>query len=131
MTYHWVCNYSNIIGAISEADTQPTHPEHLSPPPNVSGARITRSLILCVIFGRSLCVLMFFFLPLCCLLFFDLRILITPLVSSNSSYILKAIVQRIFIDIYFNCSIHKMNAVHNQLMQNTITKCSIQYINVA
>ena len=28
----------------------------------------------------------FFFLPLCCMFFFDFRILITPLVSSNSSY---------------------------------------------
>jgi hypothetical protein len=31
--------------------------------------------------------LFFFFWPLCCLVFFDLRILITPLVSSNSSYL--------------------------------------------
>ena len=38
-------------------------------------------------FCRSLFVfLSFFFLPLCCLSFFDLRILITPLLSSNSSY---------------------------------------------
>ena len=38
---------------------------------------------LCVCFiDRSLS---FFFWPLCCLFFFDLRILITPLVSSNSS----------------------------------------------
>jgi hypothetical protein len=29
--------------------------------------------------------LSFFFRPLCCLFFFDIRILITPLVSSNSS----------------------------------------------
>jgi hypothetical protein len=29
--------------------------------------------------------LYFFFWPLCCLFFFDIRILITPLVSSNSS----------------------------------------------
>ena len=37
-------------------------------------------------FCRSLFVLMSFFLwPLCCLSFFDLRILITPLVSSNPS----------------------------------------------
>jgi hypothetical protein len=37
-------------------------------------------------FGRSLFVLLyFFFWPFCCLFFFDLRILITPLVSSNSS----------------------------------------------
>jgi hypothetical protein len=36
---------------------------------------------------RSLFVpLYFFFWPLCCLFFFEIRILITPLVSSNSSY---------------------------------------------
>jgi hypothetical protein len=39
------------------------------------------------VFCRSLFVLLyFFFSPLCCLSFFDIRILITPLVSSNSSY---------------------------------------------
>jgi hypothetical protein len=59
-----------------------------------SGVRVTRSLVLCV-FCRSLFILFllaivlsvllsFFFWPLCCLSF-DLRILITPLVSSNSS----------------------------------------------
>jgi hypothetical protein len=38
------------------------------------------------IFCRSLFVLLyFFFWPLCCLFYFDIRILITPLVSSNSS----------------------------------------------
>ena len=38
-------------------------------------------------FCRSLFVLLyFFFRPLCCLFFFDIRILIAPLVSSNSSY---------------------------------------------
>ena len=38
-------------------------------------------------FCRSLFVLChFFFWPLCCVFFFDLRIMITPLVSSNSSY---------------------------------------------
>ena len=37
-------------------------------------------------FCRSLFVLLyFFFWPLCCLFFFDIRFLITPLVSSNSS----------------------------------------------
>jgi hypothetical protein len=29
---------------------------------------------------------LFFFWPLCCLFFFDLRILITQLISSNSSF---------------------------------------------
>ena len=46
---------------------------------------VARSLIFCAMFCRSLFVLLsFFFWPLCCLSFFDLRILITPLVSSNS-----------------------------------------------
>ena len=39
-----------------------------------------------LLFCRSLFVLLyFFFWPLCCLFFFDIRILITPLVFSNSS----------------------------------------------
>jgi len=51
------------------------------------GDRVTRSLVLCVMFCRSLFVLLcFFFRPLCFLSFFDLPILITPLISSNSSY---------------------------------------------
>ena len=63
-----------------------TFPEHLSSPPVFSGVRVTRSLVLCVMFCRSLFVFFsFFFLPLCCLSFFDLRNLITPLVSSISA----------------------------------------------
>ena len=58
---------------------------HLSSSPVYSGVCVTRSLVLCVIFCRSLFVLLyFFFWPFCCL-FFDIWILITPLVSSNSS----------------------------------------------
>ena len=66
-----------------------TLPVHPSLPPVFSGVRVTRSLVLqCIcIFCRSLFVLLsFFFWPLCCL-FFDIRILITPLVSSNSSWL--------------------------------------------
>ena len=44
-----------------------------------------RSFVLCVCFVDRF--LSFFFWPLCCLFFFYLRILITPLVSSNSSCI--------------------------------------------
>jgi hypothetical protein len=48
------------------------------------GFRVIRSLVFCVMFCRSLFVLLScFFWPLCFLFFFDLRILITPLVSSN------------------------------------------------
>jgi hypothetical protein len=57
-----------------------TLPEHLSSPPVFSGVRVTRSLVLCICFVYRC--LSFFFWPLCGL-FFDLRILITPVVSSN------------------------------------------------
>jgi hypothetical protein len=46
--------------------------------PGFSEFRISRSLVLCLIFCRSLSVLLpFFFWPLYCLSFFDLRIMIT------------------------------------------------------
>ena len=63
-----------------------TLPEHLSSPPVFSGVRVTRSLVLYVCFvDRCFSFCTFFFWALCCLFLFDLRILITPLVSSNSS----------------------------------------------
>ena len=59
--------------------------EHLSSSPVFSGVGVTPYLVICVFFCRSLFVLLyFFFWPLCCLFFFDIRVLITPLVSSNS-----------------------------------------------
>jgi hypothetical protein len=80
-----------------------TLPEHLSSPPVFTRVRVTRSLALCIMFCRSLFVLFLLtivlsvllsfghcvvcssvFWSLCCL-FFDIRILITPFVSSNSS----------------------------------------------
>ena len=65
-----------------------TFPDHLSSPQVFSGVRVARSLVLCVMFCRSLFVLLsLFFCPLCYLSFLDLWILITPLVSSNSSYL--------------------------------------------
>ena len=65
-----------------------TLPDHPSSHPVFNGVRVTRSLVLCVWFCRSLFVCLYFFCwPLYCLFFFDIRILITPLVSSNSSYI--------------------------------------------
>ena len=66
-----------------------TLPEHLSSPSVFNRVCVTRSLVLYVMFCRSLFVhLSFFFWPLCFLSFFDLWILITPLVSSNSSCII-------------------------------------------
>jgi len=63
--------------------------EHQSSPPVFSGVHVTRSLVLCVMYCRSLLVLLSLFVcPLRCLSF-DLQILITPLVSLNSSSIQK------------------------------------------
>jgi len=64
-----------------------TLPEHLSSSPVFSGVPATRSFVFHVV----LCVPFFLFSycfiwPLCCLFFFfDIRILIAPLISSNSS----------------------------------------------
>ena len=57
-------------------------------------------------FCRSLFVLLyFFFWPLCCLFFFDIRLLITRLVSSNSSHkiflILNNLITVTSIEMYF------------------------------
>ena len=61
-------------------------PEHLSSAPLYRGVRIARSFVFFVLFCRSLLVhLSFFFWPL----FFlscDVRLLITPLISSNFSF---------------------------------------------
>ena len=61
-----------------------TLPEHLSSAPVYRGVRVTRSLVLYVCFV-DLCLSFcnFFCWPLCCLSF-DIRLLVTPLVSSNS-----------------------------------------------
>jgi len=57
-------------------------PGHMSSLPVFSGVRVARSLVFCVMFCRSSFVL--FLLTI--VSFFDLRLLITPLVSSNFSY---------------------------------------------
>ena len=65
-----------------------TLPEHLSSPPGFSWGSCYSIFSFICMFCRSLFVrLYFFFWPLCCLFFFDIRILIAPLVSSNSSFI--------------------------------------------
>ena len=63
-----------------------TIPEHPRSSPVFSGVRVTRSLVLCVMYCISLFVPLYFFVwSLCCLSFFALRILVTLLVSSNCS----------------------------------------------
>ena len=80
MTYHRVCNYNNEMDATSGAGhAYPSETNEFTA--CFSGVRVTLSLVLCAMCYRSLFVL----LPLCCLSFFVLRIMITPLISSNSS----------------------------------------------
>ena len=72
--------FSNFRGG---AGCAPPPPPVSAPGSNiiiVSGVHVTRSLVLYVCFVDRC-----FFWSLCCLFFFDIRILITPLVSSNSS----------------------------------------------
>ena len=59
--------------------------EHMSSLSVFSAVRVTRALALYVRFVDHC--LSFFFWPLCCLFFFDLRILIAPFVSLNSSLV--------------------------------------------
>jgi hypothetical protein len=68
-----------------------TFPEHLRSLPVFSGVNFIRSLALCVCFVDrclSLCTFSVDHFFVCCLFFFDIRILITPLVSSNFSYMI-------------------------------------------
>ena len=63
-----------------------TLPEYLSSPPVFSGVQCYSIFSFICMFCRSLFVLLyFFFWQLCCLFFFDIRFLIAPFVSSNSS----------------------------------------------
>ena len=60
--------------------------QHMGSPPVLSVGRVAWSLAFWVMFCRSL--LSFFLLPLYCLSFYDIQIEITPLISSNLSYII-------------------------------------------
>ena len=78
-----------------------TLPEHLSSPPVFCGVRVTLSLVLYVCFVDR-CLSFFFFCPLCCPFYFDIQILITPLVSSSSSYLVIFTIPEKFIKYFFN-----------------------------
>jgi len=60
-------------------------PEHLLSAQFVSGVKVTRSLVACVMLCKSLIVLLFFFFwLLCCQSFLDLQILIYCPISNFS-----------------------------------------------
>ena len=85
--YTRVCNQINATGSTSGAGSvYPSRAPEFTHSFQWSSCYSIFTFI--CMFCRSLFVLLyFFFWPLCCLSFFDLRILLTPLVSSNSSQI--------------------------------------------
>ena len=87
ITYHRVCNQINTTGVTRGARTDYLSGAHEFTPGIWWGSCYSIFSFICM-FCRSMVVLFYFFRrPLCCL-FFDIRILITPLVSSNSSQIM-------------------------------------------
>ena len=83
MTHHRICYYINTTGATSGAGTAYPSGAPEFTPDILWGSCYSIFSFICM-FCRSLFILLFFFFwPLCCLFFFDIRILITPLVSST------------------------------------------------
>ena len=74
--------------------------EQLSSPPVFSGVRVTRSLILYVCFVDQCLSFCTFSFGHCVVFFFDIRILITPLVSSKSYY---TPLQKSIFDLFGQC----------------------------
>jgi len=77
-----LCHSWLITGFVARATRRvPQVEQQLLTLPDFSGVRVARSLGFYLVFCRLLFVL--FFWSLCCPSFFDLRLLITPLLSSN------------------------------------------------
>ena len=105
MTYHWICNQSNTAGATSGAGTAYPSGAPEFTPSFQCGSCYSIFSSMCML-SRSLFVLLYLF-SWYCLTLFDLRILITPLVSSNSSYIIIA------LEIYNCYSRYSMFIMHS------------------
>ena len=71
--YMYVCMYMYVTRVTPREQELPTLPEHLSSPSVLSGVRVCRSLVLCVVFCRSLFILCHF---RHCISFLALRLLI-------------------------------------------------------
>ena len=87
MTYHRVCNKINTTGATCGAGI--AYPSRKSEFTSVfSGIRLARSVIFYVMFLLIVACHFVLFIWILCCLSFDLLLLISPLVSSNLSYII-------------------------------------------
>ena len=82
MTYHRLCNKSNMTGATSGAGTS-ILPEHMTSPLIFCEVRAWRSFVFCAMLCKSLFVV---FLLVIVLKFFYLRLLFTPVVSLSISW---------------------------------------------
>jgi hypothetical protein len=91
MTYHRVCNEINTTGATSRTGTAIPSGAPVFTPGFLWGSYYSIFSFMCMFCRSSFVLLDFFF----CLFFFVLRILITPLVSSNSSSLWMFIVTEI------------------------------------
>ena len=80
------CSSINASGATSGAGTAYTSEAPEFTPVFLWGSCYWFFSFMCMICRLLFVLLSFFFWPLCCLFSFDIRILITLLVSSNSSY---------------------------------------------
>ena len=92
--------------------------EYLPSPQFVSGVRVARSLVFCVMFCRSLFVLLSFF-PLV-IVFFDLQILITFLISSNSSYICNTA----------KCTLNNNQSINQSIYANDMDRLVFTLLNI-
>ena len=90
--------FFNVLRLRPTLQLYPSRPHQFNP--IFSGVRGTRSLVLCGCFVDCSLSSLFFFWSLCCLSFFDVRIMITPLVSSNSSYRQGIGIWRLYLYIY-------------------------------
>ena len=101
----------------------------------LSYVRVTRYLVFCVMFYRLLFVFLSFFVwPLCCLSFFDLRPLLTPLASWNSSYESVVFLQAPAIsynniDLIHNIAFTKCDFIYNNhLLSESCTICLFIFV---
>ena len=84
-TYYRVYNLINTMGATSGAGTSYLSRPHELTPGFYCGSCYSIFSSICMLCKSLFVLLYFFFWPLFCLFFFNIRIMIAPLVSSNSS----------------------------------------------
>ena len=85
MTYHQLCNQINATGVTSGAGNAYHSGAPQFTPDFQRGSCYWIFSFMCIFFRSLFVFLYFLFWLLCCLFFCDLRIMITPLISSNSS----------------------------------------------